>query len=152
MIFYYCITIFNTITVLLLLLLLFFLANQYCDSFQCHMLYVMIFVFMIVLIIVVVAIIIIISVYILTYTAIIIVIALIMTTMILHNTGFFKKNSHRPKSSNMRRKPPDPLYQCCYVSLRNGRSKTGCFFWRLRHALLSHNIEIGEPGVSNCHR
>ena len=30
----------------------------------------------------------------------------------------------------MHRKPPNPLYQCCYSSLLNGRSKNGCFFFK----------------------
>ena len=56
-----------------------------------------------------------------------------------------KKFQHAPEAPGPH---PDPLYQCCYVSLRNGRSKNGCFFWKTPPcAAFTQHWDWGTRGV-----
>ena len=46
----------------------------------------------------------------------------------------------------MHRKPPDPLYQCCYSSLLNGRSKNGCFLEDSAKRCFHLKLKVGDQG------
>ena len=68
------------------------------------------------------------------------------------DTGFFKKKQPSTKKFQHPPEAPRPPVSMLLTIASQWPEQESVFFWRLRQALLSHNIEIGGPGVSNSPR